>query len=67
MSRKARLTAATVHALQYITRVPDDAICIRSGTVETEKMAFFSIAMGHFWRNTFIVTALALDHISHSS
>ena len=67
ISGERGLTSAAVHALQYIPRISDDGICIRFRTVETEEMASFSVAMGHFGRNEVIVTALTLHNFSHSS
>ena len=67
ISGERGLTSAAVHALQYISRIPNDSICIRSSTVEAEEVASFPVAMGHFWRNEVIVTALTFHHFSHSS
>ena len=67
ISSERGLTSATVHALQYIPRISDDGICIRSRAVQAEEVASFSVAMGHLWRNEVIVTALTFHYFSHSS
>ena len=67
ISGERGLTSAAVHTLQYIPRISDDGVRIGFRTVETEEVAPFPVAMGHFWRNAVIVTALTLHHFSHSS